>query len=234
MSFSASPFLDFPPPGWSLRWYQRFFSQPDWYGALLLSLELALVTTMIAIPIGLAAAYAFDTGIWPGLRRLRVVFMAPLMVPHLILAVALFSIYAKLGWLGSFFGLLGAHVSVTLPFAIVSATSGLRACDMVQELAARSMGCGRLRAFLTVTLPQIRLSVLSGMLFVFVTSLDEVIISLFISSGSNSTVTKVMFESLRDEIDPTVAAVSTLLIGGSLAAAGSAMLLRGRSNVRSP
>ena len=106
---------------------------------------------------------------------------------------------------------------------LVQRFAGLRAFDMSQEQVARSLGCTRLRAFWSVTLPQIRGSVMSGAIFAFVTSLDEVVVALFVSSGQNTTITKVMFSSLRDEIDPTIAAVSSLLIVGSVIVAGLAM-----------
>jgi putative spermidine/putrescine transport system permease protein len=217
MSFSGSRFLEFPPKVWSLRWYESFLADATWTGALLLSLKLAAATAVIATPLGVAAAYALHTRLLPSFRRLQTVLLLPLMVPHIILAVGLFYMYAKFGWLGSFPALLAANVMMALPFIVVTTTSGLRDFDMNQELAARSMGCSRFEAFRRVTLPQISGSVSSGVVFAFATALDEVVIALFVSSGDNTTVTKVMFSSLRDEIDPTIAAVSALMIGTVLA-----------------
>ncbi|MBN9408470.1 MAG: ABC transporter permease [Burkholderiales bacterium] len=218
MSFSASRFLDFPPKEWSLRWYERFFTSPDWYGSLLTSLKVAVCVTLVATPLGTAAAWALNASTHPWLRQARTVILLPLMVPNIILAVGIFYVYARAGVLGSLPGLVAAHTMLALPFVVLTVLAGLRSFDGTQELAARSLGCTRLQAFLQVTLPQIKPSVVSGALFAFVTSLDEVVISMFISRGENSTVTKVMFSSLRDEIDPTIATVSTLLIAGSFAA----------------
>ena len=215
MSFSGSRFLDFPPATWSLRWYDRFFGDIAWNSSLIVSLKVAVATALTATPLGVAAAYAIHMGEHRIFRRLHIFLLLPLMVPHIIVAVAVFYAYARINWLGTFGGLLLAHSMLALPFVVVTTLSGLRSFDPTQEHAARSLGCSRLEAFFRVTLPQIRGSVYAGLIFAFVTSLDEVVISLFNSAGQNTTVTKVMFSSLRDEIDPTTAAVSSLLIAGS-------------------
>lgn len=225
MAFSNSRYLDFPPPGWSLRWFERFFTKPDWYELMFVSLKLAVVTVLISTPIGTAAAYAIHNGEHVFFRRIRTLLLLPLMVPHIILAIGIFYVFVRIGWLGSFGSLAAAHTMLAMPFVVITVLSGLRSFDMSQEMVARSLGCSRLGAFVRVTLPQIRGSLLSGMLFAFVTSLDEVVLGLFIAVGYNTTVTKVMFGSLRDEIDPTIAAVSSMLVIGSLAIAFLAMLL---------
>lgn len=225
MAFSSSRYLDFPPPGWSLRWFERFFTKTDWYESMLVSLQLGVATVLISTPIGTAAAYAIHNGEHAFFRRVRSLLLLPLIVPHIILAIGIFYVYVRLGWLGNFGSLVLAHTMLAMPFVVVTALSGLRAFDMNQEMVARSLGCTRLGAFMRVTLPQIRGSVLSGMLFAFVTSLDEVVLGLFIAVGNSTTVTKVMFGSLRDEIDPTIAAVSSILVIGSLLIALLAMLL---------
>jgi putative spermidine/putrescine transport system permease protein len=231
MSFSGSRYLDFPPPQWSLRWFERFFSSPDWYDSMLVSLKLAVATVLVSTPVGVTAAYAIHAGEHPAFRRVQTILMLPLMVPHIIVAIGVFYAFVRVGWLGSFGSLVLAHVMLALPFVLITVLSGLRSFDMTQELVARSLGCSRFGAFMRVTLPQVKGSVLSGMLFAFVTSLDEVIVSLFIAVGQNATVTKVMFASLRDEIDPTIAAVSSLLIAGSLITAFLA-ILAGRNSAR--
>lgn len=225
MAFSSSRYLDFPPPGWSLRWFERFFTKVDWYESMLVSLKLAVATVVISTPIGTAAAYAIHTGSHAFFKWMRNLLLLPLIVPHIILAIGVFYIYVRIGWLGDFTGLVLAHAMLAVPFVVTTVLSGLRSFDMNQEMVARSLGCGRFDAFLRVTLPQIKGSVLSGMLFAFVTSLDEVVLGLFIAAGHNTTVTKVMFGSLRDEIDPTIAAVSSMLVIGSLTIAFALMIL---------
>ena len=178
---------------------------------------------LVATPAGVAAAYGIHHLAARSSRRLQMLLMLPLMVPHIVLAIAIFFLFVKAKLLGSFVGLLLAHAMLAVPFVVITVLAGLRSFDMSQELVARSLGCPRFRAFLAVTLPQIRPSVLSGALFAFVTSLDEVIVSLFISGGDNLTVTKVMFGSLRDEIDPTISTVSTLLVLASLVLVASSL-----------
>jgi putative spermidine/putrescine transport system permease protein len=224
MSFSDARFLDFPPRDWSWRWYERLFSAAEWYGGLVNSLRIAFTTAIAVTPIGIAAAYAVHVGERAVFRWINTLLLLPIMVPNMMVAIGIFYIYVRLNFLGSFAGIVLAHAMLALPFVVITTLSGLRSYDMNQEMVARSLGCSRLHAFLVITLPQIRGSVLSGLLFAFVTSLDEVVISLFIATGDNTTITKIMFASLRDEIDPTIAAVSSLLIAGSLVAAALAAI----------
>ena len=224
MSFSASRFLEFPPTEWSLRWYVRFFGQVDWYGAMLVSFKVALTTALCAIPLGVAAAYAIHNAEHRWFRKLYAVLLLPMMVPSMIIAIGVFYVYVQLNVVGTLAGLVAADLMLAVPFVLVTTLSGLRVCDPAQELVARSLGCTRLRAFWSITLPQIRGSVLTGLLFAFITSFDEVIIALLVSTGDNTTITKVMFTSLRDEIDPTIAAVSSMLIAVSVLAATLALI----------
>jgi putative spermidine/putrescine transport system permease protein len=216
MSFSGSRYLDFPPQTWSLRWYEAYFGNPVWRDATWTTAKVAFFSTLLATPIGTALAYAVHTSEWPLVRRMRTVMLLPLLVPHIILAIGIFYIYAKLGINATVPGLVVAHAMLNMPFVAITTLSGLRTFDMSQELVARSLGFSRLQAFLRVTLPQIKGSVASGALFAFVMSVDEVIVSLFISGGLNTTLTRQMFIALRDEIDPTIAAISSLLIATSL------------------
>ncbi|SMF25271.1 putative spermidine/putrescine transport system permease protein [Tistlia consotensis] len=217
MSFSDSRFLTFPPPGWSLRWYEEFFASRSWMQAARTSLGVALLATLLATPLGIAAAYALHNTSSRLLRGLRFVFLLPLMVPIIIVAVGVFFVYAKVGLLASIPGLVLADTMLGLPYVMTAVAAGLQGFDQTQELVARSLGMNRLRAFLSVTLPQIRPSVVSGAIFVFIAALDETIVALFISGGANQTLTKKMFTVLRDEIDPTIAAISTLLTAASFA-----------------
>jgi putative spermidine/putrescine transport system permease protein len=213
ISFSTSQYLEFPPRHWGIRWYASYFSSAEWIEATLMSVKLGLATTAVATPIGLAASY--------GLRHLQSslgksaiqqIFLLPMMVPAILIAVALFLVYAQLGLNNTFTGLLLAHVALALPFVVIAVSSGFENYDMTQELAARSLGATRLQAFMTVTLPQIRAGVLSGGLFAFITSFDEAVVAIFVSGGETETLTKRIFANIRDEIDPTVAAVSSMLM----------------------
>ncbi|RVC13104.1 ABC transporter permease subunit, partial [Mesorhizobium sp. M7A.F.Ca.AU.001.01.1.1] len=123
-----------------------------------------------------------------------------------------FFVYSRLGLNNTLTGLVLAHTTLAIPFVIIAVSNGLASFDINLERAARSLGASPVRAFLTVTLPQIRISVISGMLFAFITSFDEVVVSPFISSGATSTLTKRMFANIRDQVDPTVAAISSMLV----------------------
>ncbi|VTU15018.1 Inner membrane ABC transporter permease protein YdcV [Variovorax sp. SRS16] len=232
MSFSASRYLDFPPQAWSLRWYAAYFSSLEWTEATKVSLQVAVLTCLLATPIGVAAAYAIHMSESPAIKRLHSVLLLPLMVPNIIVAIGIYFVYARLSLVGTITGLVLAHVMLAIPFVVITALAGLRQSDMSLERAARSLGCNRFQAFMKATLPNIKPSVISGALFAFITSLDEVLIAIFVSSGDNTTLTKIMFTTLRDEIDPRIAAVSTLLIVASLAIALTATLVQSRKNTR--
>ncbi len=212
MSFSDSRYLEFPPQGWSLRWYAHYYESWQWRAATVVSLKGAFFTALLTTPLGTAAAYGLRAGASRGVVALRTMLALPMLVPVILIAIGIYYIYARAGLNGTITGLVLAHTTLALPLVVVTVTAGLKNYDMTQEMVARSLGASRLWAFLTVTLPQIRFSVISAALFAFITSLDEVVIALFITSGGNATIQRRMFTALRDEIDPTIAVVSTCLV----------------------
>lgn len=228
MSFSDSRFLSFPPRAYSVRWYEAFFGNPAWLDAARTSLTVAALATLIATPLGVLASYAINASGARVARYARAVLLLPLMVPVIIIAIGVFFVYARLGLVTTLPGLVLANIMLGLPYVVVSVTAGLADFDPAQEMVARSLGMNRLRAFMTVTLPQVRASVLSGALFVFISVIDETIVALFISGGEYQTLTKRMFTALRDEIDPTIAAISTMLTGASFILAMIVMSMRRR------
>jgi putative spermidine/putrescine transport system permease protein len=214
ISFSGARFLSFPPPSYSLRWYEEYFANRHWMQATQVSLAVAGLTVLIATPLGVAAAYAINSRF----RVMRLVYMTlmlPLIVPIIITAIGIFFVYSKLGLVATIPGLVLANVMLGLPYVIISVTAGLQSFDLTQEMVARSLGMNRFRAFMAVTLPQIKSSVFAGGIFAFISAIDETIIALFISGGQYQTLTKRMFTALRDEIDPTIAAISTLMTAAS-------------------
>lgn len=211
MSFSSARFLAFPPPSWSLRWYEAYLASAAWMQATRVSLTVAVSSAIIATVMGTAAAYALNLANSRLVRSLQVVLMLPLVVPIVITAVGVFLVYANVGLLATMTGLILANVMLGLPYVITSVLVGLRKFDPAQEMVSRSLGMNRLRTFFIVTLPQIRSSVITGLLFAFISALDETVVALFISGGQYQTLTKRMFTALRDEIDPTIASISTLL-----------------------
>jgi putative spermidine/putrescine transport system permease protein len=212
MSFSESQYLEFPPRQWSVRWYNHYFGSPEWMSATATSLTAAFLTMLVATPIGILAAYGLHAS---NLRAGRLVFLlliTPMMVPVILVAIGAFYAYVKLKILYTMTGLVLAHSMLALPLVLIVVASALKSYDMNQEMAARSLGAPRWRAFLTVTLPQIRFAVITAALLAFLTSFDEVVVAMFISGGDNSTLTRNMFNALRDQIDPTIASISTIMI----------------------
>lgn len=212
MSFSASQYLEFPPQEWSTRWYQSYFSSPEWMSATRTSLVAAFLTMLVATPIGVLAAYGLHASRLPYLRAAFVLLITPMMVPVVLIAIGAFYAYVKLQILYTMTGLVLAHSLLAIPLVVIVTGSALKSYDMNQEMAARSLGAPRWRAFLTITLPQINFAVVTSALLSFLTSFDEVVIAMFISGGDNPTLTRNMFNALRDQIDPTIASISTLMI----------------------
>jgi len=215
MSFSGTRFLTFPPPSYSLRWYEEYFGGANWMQSTQVSLALATLTVLIATPIGTAAAYAIVNSRSRVMRAARLVLLLPLLVPTIIIAIGIFFVYVKIGLVASMTGLVLANVMLGLPYVVTSVVAGLQTFDPSQEMVARSLGMNRFRSFIAVTLPQIQASVFAGGIFAFISALDETIVALFVSGGQYQTLTKRMFTSLRDEIDPTIAAISTLMTAAS-------------------
>lgn len=230
MSFSDSSFLEFPPRGFSFRWYLAFARSDEWKSAALMSLQVASFTVAVATPLGTAAAYTLRvsetrlSGVLLGLLTL------PMLVPHILLAVGLFFLFSRLGLTNTVAGLGLAHSVIAIPFVVVVVLAGLQAFDLVQERASRILGATRWTTFFRIVLPQIRFPVFAAALFAFIASFDEAIIALFLTTGNRSTLTRRMFLSLRDAIDPTIAAISTMLIAIAVALAVIALVLNQRGH----
>ena len=212
MSFSDSQYLEFPPETWSLRWYRNYFGSTEWMQATATSLKAAVLTMLVATPVGVIAAYGLHNS---GVRFVRMAYLmliTPMMVPVVLVAIGAFYAFVKMSLLYSLFGLVMAHSVLALPLVVIVTGSALKSYDMNQELAARSLGAPRWKAFLTITVPQIRFAIVTAALLAFLTSFDEVVVAMFISGGDNPTLTRNMFNALRDQIDPTIAAISTIMI----------------------
>lgn len=175
-------------------------------------LKAAALTVLVATPIGTLAAYGLHTSTVRWVRAAFVLLITPMTVPVILIAIGAFYVYVQVDLLYTLAGLVLAHSMLALPLVTIVVGSALQSYDMNHEMAARSLGAPRWRAFLTVTLPQIRFSVITGALLSFLTSFDEVVIAMFVSGGDNATLTRDMFNALRDQIDPTIAAISTVTI----------------------
>jgi len=146
-------------------------------------------------------------------RLILLWLLTPIMVPVILIAIGVFYIFAKLGLLNTLMGLALADSMLALPLVVLVVGAALQSHDMSQEMVARSLGASRARAFFLVTLPQIRFAVMTAAVLAFLTGFDEVVIALFVSGGGNATLTREMFNALRDQIDPVIAAISTVMIG---------------------
>jgi len=226
MSLSGGRFLEFPPSTLSMRWYQAYWSSTSWMDATVRSLEVAVMVTALATSLGTLASIALVRLVVPGKSALRALVVSPIMVPTIVLSIGIYSVYARWRLIGTATGLVLAHTVLALPFVVLNVTAVLYKLDRSLERAARSLGAGPLRTFTQVMLPLLWPGIASGAIFAFLTSFDEIVIAMFVS-GSNPTLPKLMFDGIRYELNPVVAAVSSqLIIVTSLALLGSAWLRR--------
>jgi putative spermidine/putrescine transport system permease protein len=229
LSFSAGTYLSFPPPGFSLRWYENFLSRSDWLGAASLSLWVGGAVMVSATALGAPAALALVRSSFPGKNLLTGFIISPLIAPVIIVAIGIYFFYARLGLVGNPFALVIAHTALAVPFVVINVSATLQGFDERLEQAAMNLGATPWRTFWQVTFPIIRPGVLAGALFAFISSFDELVVALFVSGTSAVTLPRKMWESIRFEIDPTIAAVSTILVVLTGALFLSAELLRQRS-----
>lgn len=229
LSFSSASYLSFPPPGFSLRWYRNFFLRADWLSSAWLSLWVGLAVTVLATTLGAPAAVALVRGRFVGKGLINAFILSPLIVPGIIIAIGVYFFYARVGLVGNPVALVLAHTCLAVPFVVINVSATLYGFDETLEYAAMSLGASPWGAFRQVTLPLIRPGVLAGALFAFVTSFDELIVALFVSGTTAVTLPRRMWEGIRFEIDPTIAAVSTMLVVLAGLLLSTAELLRRRS-----
>ncbi|MFI5957666.1 ABC transporter permease subunit [Cryptosporangium sp. NPDC051539] len=212
MSFSGSQTFRFPPEDWSLRWYQELFSSPEWIAAILNSLQVGVYVAILATVLGTSAAF--------GLARLgrrsrgavNGFLLSPMIVPHILVGLVVFASFLQVGLNGTLFGIILAHTAVALPFVVIAVTARIQGMDTRLSGVAASLGAGPVSTFRKVTLPLVLPGVLSGAVLAFVTSLDEVVIALFLQAPGAITLPVQMFNSITVEIDPTISAASSLMV----------------------
>jgi ABC-type spermidine/putrescine transport system permease subunit II len=212
VSFNATEFIQFPPRTWSLRWYQNYFRAREWLEPTLLSLRVAAVTMVLSTVLGTSAAIGLTRGRFRGRRALEFFFVSPMVVPTIVLAIGLYLLFARFKLVGQPLVLYLAHTVVAAPLVIVIVSAALRTTDQAIELAARSLGAGYFQTLWHVTLPAILPALISGAAFAFLVSFDEVVLAIFLGGPTTTTLPKRMWESVRFEIDPTLTAISTLLV----------------------
>jgi putative spermidine/putrescine transport system permease protein len=211
ISFSSSAYLRFPPPGWSLRWYQAYFDDPVWIDATLRSIKIGAASTLLAVILGTLLAFSIVRGRYRGREALNQISALPIIVPSIVYSIAVYGLFAQLKLIGMWQGIVLAHTVHAIPYVAIIVMAGLKTFDATQEQAAMGLGASRMQAVRRITLPQIRPSLISAAFLAFIASFDELVIAMFLG-GSNMTLPKKMFDNIMLEIDPTIAAVSVLKI----------------------
>lgn len=228
VSFSSAQYLIFPPPGFSLQWYQSFFGGGNWLGPTGLSAEIAVVVGLLSTLLGVPAAVGLVRGRFPARGLINALALSPMIVPEIIIAIAIYYAYASVHLVGSVAGLIVAQTALGVPFVVINVSAALYGVDERLERAAQVLGASPLRAFWSITLPLIRPGVLAGALFAFIASWDDLLVPIFMSGPTTVTLPLRTWQGLREQIDPTVSAVSTLLIVTSVTLLLAAEFLRRR------
>ncbi len=211
ISLSSAAYMQFPPPGLSWQWYERFIDDPQWVDATVRSLYVGVATAILALALGVPLSFSLVRGRFAGRWLVDRIALAPLIVPTIILSIAVYGMFAKLKLIGEWYGLVIAHTVLALPFVVLVMSAGLRDFDRGLEQAAEGLGASRPRTLLRITLPLMRPSLVSAGLLAFISSFDELVVALFLA-GPNMTLPKKMFDNILMEIDPTIAAVSVMQI----------------------
>ena len=236
LSFNSQPYftftaemLAFEADAYSLRWYRTIVENPNWLLAIQNSFIVGVFATIVATLLGTVAAVGLASSEMPFRRTITALLLSPMIVPLIIIAAGMFFFYTRFGLVGTFPGLIIAHAALGIPFVIVTVTATLVGFDRSLYNAGISLGTGPVRTFMRVVLPLIRPGVISGALFAFVTSFDEVVLVLFLAGPDQRTIPRQMFSGLREQINPTILAVATLLIVISICLLVTIELLRRRS-----
>lgn len=212
ISFSSTSFLKFPPPGYSLQWYRAFLGDPKWIDATSFSLQIAALTTLSSAVIGTMAAIALVRGRLPARRAIETLLLAPLIVPHIIVAIAVYAQFAPLGLTGTRLGFVLIHTALSVPYVVLVVSAALQRLPPSLEMAGLNLGASRLRCFREITLPLIAPSLAAGAVFAFLASFDETVVSFFISGVEHKTVTRKLLEDIEFNLSPVIAAASTIFV----------------------
>ncbi|MEQ8291821.1 MAG: ABC transporter permease [Roseovarius sp.] len=236
LSFNAEDFftftpemLSFDPEGYSLKHYRDFFNSPDWQQALWNSVSIAPVATLLSVSFGTLAAIGLSSEHVPFRRPIMAILISPMIVPLIISAAGMYFFYSRLGLQGTYWGVVLAHAALGIPFVIITVTATLVGFDRSLTRAAANMGADPVTTFFRVQMPLILPGVISGGLFAFITSFDEVVVVLFVGSAGQKTLPWQMFTGLREQISPTILAVATILVSISIVLLTTVELLRRRS-----
>ncbi|WP_172291975.1 ABC transporter permease [Pseudoruegeria sp. HB172150] len=211
MSFSTSPTLQFPPPGFWLGYYAQYFTDESWLRPTFNSLLIALMTTILTMALVVPATFALVRHKFWGKGAANVMMMMPMAVPHIVMAVGYYSYFGSLRLVHSHLGVILAHTCLAVPITFLVLSANLKGFDRTLERAARSLGATPRQVFIHITLPILRPGLLISALFAFIQSFDETVVAIFISGRDAETLPRKMFDSIRQEADPVIAVISTLL-----------------------
>jgi putative spermidine/putrescine transport system permease protein len=236
LSFNTEPYftftrgmLSFDPDAWSLRWYRDILDNPQWIHAIKNSFVIALAATLPATALGTLAALGLSRPSLPFRTPIMAVLISPMIVPIIITATGMYFFYSVLGLTQTFTGLVLAHIALGTPFVVITVTATLVGFDQSLIRAAANLGATPVSTFFRITAPLILPGVISGALFAFITSFDEVVVVLFMAGFEQRTIPRQMWAGIREQISPTILAVATLLIATSILLLGTLELLRRRN-----
>ena len=217
LSFNSSRWLAFPPPGWTLRWFEELFTNSGWIDSIVNSIKIGLAVMVLSLLLGVPTSFALVRGKFPGKTLLNAFFTSPMIVPVIIIAVALYGLALTFGLAGTAVAFIVAHLIVALPFAIICISSSLMSFDESIEKAAIICGASKFGAIWRITIPSIRPGIVAGGLFAFLISWDEVVLAIFMATPSLQTLPVKIWVTLRADLSPVIAAASSLLIVATMA-----------------
>jgi putative spermidine/putrescine transport system permease protein len=229
ISFTSDTMLSYPMPSLSMRWYHEFFNSVMWTLSMKNSFIIAFATTALATALGTLAALGLTMSDFPFKGVVTGIMIMPMVVPIVISAVGIYFFFSWVGLTSTYLGMILAHTALATPFVVITVTATLQGFNRNQIRAGTSLGASPVTVFFMVTLPQILPGVISGALFAFVTSFDEVVVALFIAGSEQYTLPRQMFAGIREKYNPTIAAVATMMIVVSIMLLVTVELLRRRS-----
>lgn len=228
LSFSSSTFLVYPIPGFSFRWYENLFASVEWRTAAKNSFIVAPAATVAATILGTLAAVGLTKAHFRGKAIVMAVLISPMIVPVVVVGVGMYLFFAPLGLANTYAGLIAAHTALGVPFVVTTVMATLQGFNQNLVRASLSLGADPITTFFLVTLPVVAPGVISGALFAFATSFDEVVVTLFLAGADQTTLPRQMFTGIRENITPTIAALATILIIFSTSLLLALEWLRGR------
>ncbi|MSP89607.1 MAG: ABC transporter permease [Alphaproteobacteria bacterium] len=229
LSFSNQTYLSFPPPGWSLKWYEAMTTDLAWPQAAVNSFFIGVPTALLSSILGTMAALAVARGRIAWAATASAVIVAPMLLPHIIMAIGLYPVMLDLGLLRGYLGVIVSHTVVAMPLVFITVSASLRTYPETLEMAAMTCGASPWPTFRYVTLPMIRPGVMVGAVLAFATSFDELMLSLFLTGPGTRTLPRLIWEQMNMFLTPTIAAVATLIFAFSLLLLGLVALLQNRA-----